>query len=82
VIELITNMAAAYAGMNSLKYGSGTVANGTVAQNAANRTSTMARANRFWVWLGGSVDSGTCWSFKTLFVITAASARESRWVPF
>jgi hypothetical protein len=32
--------------------------------------------------LGGSVDSGTCWSFKTLFVITAASARESRWVPF
>src|ERR1700730_1944836 len=30
----------------------------------------MARANRFWVGLGGSVDSGTCWSSKTLFVIT------------
>ena len=78
MIELITNIAVAYAGMNSLTYGSGTVAKGTVAQNAASNTSTMARASRVWPRLGGSVDSRTCCSSKTPVVGTAASARDSR----
>ncbi len=59
-----------------------TVANGTVAQNTASKTSMVARANRFWTRLGGSVDSRTCCSSKTPLVGTSASAREPRWVPF
>src|SRR5712671_2418004 len=42
----------------------------------------VARANRFWMRLGGSVDSRTCCSSKTPLVGTSASAREPRWVPF
>jgi len=83
VIELITNMAVAYAGMNSLMYPTGIVAKGTVAQNAASRTSRMARASRFWPRLGGSVDSRICCSPDAPVVAGAAvPARESREVPF
>src|SRR5215813_8935538 len=57
-------MAAAYAGMNSLMYPTGTVAKGTVAQNAASKTTTTASASRCWPRLGGSVDSRTCCSFN------------------
>src|SRR5215813_13770929 len=76
-------MAAAYAGMNSLMYPTGTVAKGTVAQNAASRSSTMARASRFWPRLGGSVDSRICCSSNAPVVAGAAvPARELRATPF
>ena len=83
MIELITNMAAAYAGMNSLMYPTGTAAKGTVAQNAASKTSMVARASRCWPRLGGSVDSRTCCSFNAPVVAgLAMPARESREAPF
>ena len=83
MIELITNIAVAYAGMNSLIYPTGTAAKGTVAQNAASRTSTTARASRFWPRLGGSVDSRTCCASNAPVVAGAAMpARESREAPF
>src|SRR5215472_16937977 len=76
-------MAAAYAGMNSLMYPTGTAAKGTVAQNAASRSSTMARASRFWPRLGGSVDSRICCSSNAPVVAGAAvRARELRATPF
>jgi hypothetical protein len=69
--------------MNSLMYPTGAVAKGTVAQNAASKTSTTARASRFWPRLGGSVDSRTCCSFNDPSVAGAVMpARESREAPF
>ena len=83
VIELITNIAVAYAGMNSLIYPTGTVTKGSVAQNAASKTSTTARTNRFWLRLGGSVASRTCCSFSAPVAPRAGiPARAPRDVPF
>ena len=83
MIELITNMAVAYAGMNSLMYPTGTAAKGTVAQNAASKTSTTARASCFWPLLGGSVIGRICCaSSASVAAGVAMAVRESPEVPF
>lgn len=69
--------------LNEQQSRSGTVAKGTVAQNAASKTTTMASASRCWPRLGGSVDSRTCCSFNAWVVAgSAMPARESREAPF